>query len=149
MGVNVVTILNSRKHNTKGEIIARLNAEDSLKRAAVKLKPPASVKKNKDALKYWNDTIKRAAGIDLLDDLDTDMIGSYCLMAVKRDFLREHCDEAPFDIDMLKVLQAQDRLVLQYANKLGLTADSRARLAKRKSEETVKGNKFSKFSGTG
>lgn len=148
MAVNVVKILNSRRHNTKREIEARLDAEEALTRPKVTVKAPDRVKSNLKAAKYWRETVKRLQGLSLLDDLDTEMLASYCLQSAIRDELHAKYAAKPDGL-VLKDLQAQERLILSYASKLGMTADSRARLAKIQAEEKPKQNKFDRFGGTG
>ena len=148
MAVNVTKILNSRRHNTKSEILARLDAEAAVTRDKVTIRPPDRVKREIAALKYWRDTVRQMRGIDLLDDLDTEMLASYCLQSAIRDQLSSQYAETQ-DPNVLKSLQNQERLILSYAGKLGLTAESRARLAKRRADEQPKANKFARFGDTG
>lgn len=148
MATNIVSIKNSKKHYTNDEKAARIAAENALKRGAVKMKVPSRVKAMPEALRYWKNTLKKFSGIELFDDLDTDMLASYCIQAAIRDKLYADYERAPFD-DTMKLIQGQERLILQYASKLGLTAESRARLAKKTAEAPLKNNKFSRFSGTG
>jgi len=129
---NVVSIANSKKHYTNSERNLRQEAETLLTRKIIKLRPPDTVKSNLIALKYWKETIKRMRGISLLDDLDTDMLAAYCIQSAIRDDLRRKYMEG---YDTIALMQAQERLILSYANKLGLTAESRMRLAKKRAEE--------------
>ena len=141
MATAVSSVENMTKHLTPAERSARLKAEASMFRATVKLTKPKMVSGNKAANKYWNDTVKRMKGISLLDDLDSDMLAQYCIMSARRDDLNAMAENAYqsglFDVytDYIKLLQAQERIILQYAGKLGLTAESRARLAKKAAEQ--------------
>lgn len=153
MPTNVVNMDNMRKHLTNEEKSARTQAEDENKREGkIRLVEPKAVKEDPRAHAYWRNTKKRIAGINLLDDVDSDMLGIYCQLLARRDLLQEMLKkESEGDggvkilrAELLASLQAQERLVAQYAEKLGLTPGGRARLAKRKAEKP-KENKFSKF----
>jgi phage terminase small subunit len=125
---------NQKGHRTKAEKAARKRSESALSRDKVALYAPARVKSDIVAARYWRDTIRRMRGISLLDNLDTDMLASYCLQCSIRDVLSLSFRRLPLD-ETLKSLQSQERLILSYANKLGLTPESRMRLAKKASEE--------------
>ena len=91
---------------------------------------------------------KLASASPLLDVLDTDALAIYCAKLARRDDLqaqylawRDRYDEDPVNatlkvmIGLSDSLQSVERDVLSYANKLGLTPESRARLAKRLAEQ--------------
>lgn len=134
MPANVVALENSRKHRTKAEKEARAIAEKAVSRQTVRLNPPKYLKDDEVALDYWKKTVKRMRGISLLDDVDTEMLAIYCQLLSRRDYLVSRFAEVPND-DNLKNLQAQERIIVQYAEKLGLTPNGRARLAKKRAEE--------------
>ena len=119
-------------------------------RPTVDLKPPSYIQRgDAKALKYWNSIMSRMNGISLLDDLDAEVLGVYCSMLSRRDathatykrLLRESKQNAlPPDALMaimgklgsiLKQLQSQERIILQYADKLGLTPSGRISLARK------------------
>jgi len=163
MPANVVRIENARRHNTNAEKNARKAAESSLARETVKLSAPAWLKKNKPAHAYWQKTVRRMKGISLLDDLDSETLAIYCEQLAARDAIKaEQAEKVQILANMrekmdgtvasdaeikyisalmggiprdTQALQSQERLILQYAQKLGLTPDGRARLARRKAEE--------------
>lgn len=136
MARNVVAIDNMKKHMTLAEKRARQEAEASMFRQKIRLTEPSKVKEDEIAHRYWLGIKRKMKGISLLDDLDADMLGEYCIMSARRDRLAEKFDAFnPVDFDLLRLIQAQERIVLTYASKLGLTAESRARLAKKKAEE--------------
>ncbi len=122
-----------RGHWTKEQIEKRRAAEAALFRSKVSLIAPKEVKNNPAAKEYWKNTIERMKGISLLDDLDTDMLAAYCLQSARRDILAKIVDGGNYS--MLPRLQSQERLILSYANKLGLTAESRVRIAKRRADK--------------
>jgi len=134
MPTNVVSLENSRKHLTKAEKEARFAAEKAVTRQTVRLTPPKYLKDDKVAFDYWKKTVKRMQGISLLDDVDTEMLAIYCQLLSRRDLLVARFAKFPGD-DELKNLQAQERIIVQYADKLGLTPNGRARLAKKRAEE--------------
>lgn len=148
-------VANMAKNLTKAEREAREQAEAETlpARTRVNLKAPAYVREDKAAAKYWRQTIKRMEGITLLDDLDTEMLAVYCTMLARRDDMSKLCravlDESSKDnpepdtllesigkLDSLMTkLQGQEKAVLQYAEKLGLTPSGRVRLARKRAEE--------------
>lgn len=148
-------VANMAKNLTKAEREAREQAEAETlpARTRVNLKAPVYVKADKAAAKYWRQTIKRMEGITLLDDLDTEMLAVYCTMLARRDDMSKLCravlDESSKDdpepdtllesigkLDSLMTkLQGQEKAVLQYAEKLGLTPSGRVRLARKRAEE--------------
>jgi phage terminase small subunit len=140
MPTNVVSMDNMRKHMTNAEKSARAQAENQIERKGkVRLIEPKAVKEDPKAHVYWRNTKKRLAGIKMLDDVDSDMLGIYCQLNARRDGALSH------EIFMKTTeLLSLERLIVQYAEKLGLTPGGRARLAK-KAAEKPKENKFSKF----
>ena len=132
------------KHWTKAEIDSRQAAAGQAKRPRrVNLKPPEWL--SDDALKVWKDIKKKLVGIDLLDNLDTELLAIYCdaivhyrdstKMLAKGAFNED--GEPVFQEDLMKATQAWARIITAYADKLGLTPGGRARLAKRKAEKTI------------
>lgn len=134
MPANVVKLENSRKHLTNAEKEARAAAEKAVSRQTIRLTPPKYLKEDEDAFDYWKKTVKRMRGISLLDDVDTEMLAIYCQLLSRRDLLVTRFAEVRSD-ENLKNLQAQERIIVQYADKLGLTPNGRARLAKKRAEE--------------
>lgn len=137
---------NMAKHLTKAEQATRAQAEASVtpERTKLKLKAPAYVRNDKAASRYWRDILKRMDGISLLDDLDTEVLGVYCSMLSRRDEAQAlyACLAAKFENDdadvsdqmesIMSKLQGQERQILQYADKLGLTPAGRANLARKR-----------------
>ena len=137
MPANVKSIKNMTKNMTNAEKQSRAAQEARFNRDTVRLTPPKRLREDLPALDYWNRTIKKMRGISLLDDVDADMLAVYCECMARRDLLNHMLlNSGPvMDDDVLKSVQAQERLILQYAEKLGLTPAGRARLAKKKAEE--------------
>lgn len=122
----------SGKHWTKSEVESRQAAAENFRRGGkrVVLRAPAWL--NDPARIVWKNTVKRLRGLELLDTLDTDLLAMYCDAVAKY----QKVSEAPeMDSDAIKALQAWSRLVLAYAEKLGLSPGGRARLAKKKAEK--------------
>lgn len=116
---------NIQKHRTRAEIAAREAAEAAyLPQRRAKLKMPAAVKEDKAAAVYWRSILKRMEGTAILDDLDTEILGIYCLGLARRDRL-----------DEIKSLLALEKQLLSYADKLGLTPEGRVRLARKKAAQ--------------
>src|SRR5512139_1169460 len=70
---------NGGKHWTKPEVDARQAASGmARRRTRVVLKPPEWVKENEKTLRVWKDTVKKLRGIELLDNLDTEILAVYC-----------------------------------------------------------------------
>lgn len=145
---NVVKFENSKKHYTNSEKSARIAAENNLSRKKVVLTVPPYVKKNTGALAYWKKIRKEMKDVELLDNLDADTLGRYCMLAVRLDTLHDGLyasygaaalgmDVPPIDNTLLRI-EATERNLLAYASKLGLTPDSRARLAKKRAEVSEK-----------
>lgn len=148
---------NMTKHLTKAEQSIRAEAEAATMpdRPSVKLKPPAYVRNDKVAAKYWRGILKRMEGISLLDDLDTEILAVYCSMLSRRDAtqalfasLLEESEADDLDakgrvdilgkLDSLMLkLQGQERSILQYADKLGLTPSGRVHLARKRAAKAA------------
>ena len=140
------------KNLTKAEREARAEAEAAVMpdRSRVNLKAPAYVLKDKAAAKYWHSILKRMEGISLLDDLDTEILAVYCSMLSRRDAtqaayarLLHESESAGLNSEdlvaalgkmdgLLVKLQGQERTILQYADKLGLTPSGRVALARKR-----------------
>ena len=99
-------------------------------------------------------TIKDMEEFDVLDKVDEDVLGTYCDAVARyqeaNDLIEKH---GYTEINAqgnnvvsahVKLAQSYARLILSYSNKLGLNAESRARLAKRMAdgEEDPNGDLF-------
>jgi P27 family predicted phage terminase small subunit len=125
------------KHWTKTEVEERQAAAESLRR---KNKTTLVVPKwlNTEARIVWRQVRYRLKGIELLDNLDTEMLAVYCDAYVQyRRASKVLAKLTEPDPDKVKELQAWARIMAMYADKLGLTPGGRARLAKRKAEKRV------------
>ena len=135
------------KHWTASEVAARQEAGEQVQRKhRVTMKAPAWVKENPETLKVWQEIREKLKGIELLDNLDTELLAVYCDAIVnyresskqlKAQIYKEgEARPAPVD-DLVKIQQAWARIMVSFAEKLGLTPGGRARLAKKKAEKIV------------
>ncbi len=147
MPTPVKTVSNMTKHLTREEIEARSAVEGTVLPGR-KPKKPKLITQDKAAGRHWARILKDMDGLDILDVLDADALGIYCAKLARRDDLqawylelRELYNSEP-NLSKLKdmaalsaELQSVERELLAYASKLGLTPESRARLAKRMAEQ--------------
>lgn len=121
-----------------------------------KLEKPAIMVKNAAAARYWKKVLERMDGLVILDDLDSDALGVYCVMMARYEQqcklltlaskqLRDAKDDAEKISDAVAKLdavsgkmQSLERNILQYAEKLGLTPSGRIRLAQKRAEQAAK-----------
>lgn len=146
---------NQSKHLTKAEQQAREQAEAAVMpvRPKLGLKPPNYVKTDAKAKRYWMEIIKRMDGVSILDTLDGEALAIYCTMLSRRDathqlFTQLLKESKAKDIDpeaqaeilgkmggLMTKLQGQERSILQYADKLGLTPSGRVHLARKRAAQ--------------
>ena len=150
------TLDNMDKHLTEAERAARAAAEEGVmpKREQTTLKAPTIVNKDAKAKAYWTEILKRMDGLAILDDLDSEMLAGYVLMLSRRDRLAAvnielmaQAAKAKDPEAMLEViekldsltgkLQALERNLMNYAEKLGLTPSGRVRLAQKRARAAV------------
>ena len=115
-----------------------------------KLEKPAIMAKNPVAGRYWRKVLERMKGLVILDDLDSDALGVYCMMMARYETQchilsqvfkalkdakgdPEAVEAAVVKLDAVSAkMQALERNILQYAEKLGLTPSGRVRLAQKR-----------------
>jgi phage terminase small subunit len=130
-----VGAVNGGKHWTEAEVKNRQEAEQELTRKSrIVLKAPKGLSEN--ALLVWKDVRKKLNGIELLDNLDTDLLGVYCDAVAK---YRELSQKEFVSDEDTKALQAWARIIVNYAEKLGLSPGGRARLAKKRAQKVTDG----------
>lgn len=123
----------------------------------VTLKVPKSLNKDTAAQRYWKSILERMEGLSILDDLDSEMLAIYCSALSRREALNALCRElmaamektpgAATRLEMIErldglmaKLQSHEKTLLSYADKMGMTPEARARLArKRAAQEAEKG----------
>lgn len=147
---------NMEKNLTNAELEARVAAEAGVipdRGGDVRLEKPAIMVGNSAAGRYWKKILSRMEGLMLLDDLDSDTLGVYCVMMARYETqakllkaaateLRksngdpEAVTEAVSKLDAASgKMQSLERNILQYAEKLGLTPSGRVRLAQRRAAQ--------------
>lgn len=146
MPTRVKSTSNMSKHLTQAEREAREEQENRLPDR--KLTKPKILKDDKPATAHWTRILRNMQGLGILDSLDADMLGIYCTKLARRDelqalYLTRRASYAADGNgsalkDMLSIsesLRSIERDLMAYANNLGLTPESRARLAKRLAEQ--------------
>ncbi len=152
------TMDNMTKNLTAQERRVREAAEQAVlpdRGRAASLKMPPLMRQDKAARRYWSAILKRMEGYSILDDLDSDTLGIYCVQLARYDALCEALRRARADLeaaegsarDLADALARLDSLsgkaqrvegnLLQYAEKLGLTPSGRARLAQKRAEQAM------------
>ena len=147
MPTPVKNLDNMSKHLTKDELEAR-----ALYQAAAlpsrRPKKPKLITQDKAASRHWARILKDMQDLEIIDVLDTDALAIYCAKLSRRDRLQQEyltlIQKDPTDVDLnvirasvklSEALQSAEREILAYASKLGLTPESRVRLAKRLADQ--------------
>ncbi len=131
------------KHWTKEEVKRRTAAAQPLTRKSpVKLKMPVWL--DDEGRRIWKKTIKDMAEFDVLDNVDSDSLAIYCdavaryqeatLKVRENGYTTENAQGTESVSPYVRAAQSYARVVMQYADKLGLNANARARLAKKKAD---------------
>ena len=163
MAANVKSMENQTKHLTNREKDARTTAEaEMLPARKAKLKVPKSLSGDDAARGYWRSILRRMDGLAILDDLDAEILAAYCETLSRKDALsflcRELMEKAKLEPDVemqfelissidsvLARLQAHEKSILSYADKLGLTPESRVRLARKRAAQEAEAVKDDLF----
>lgn len=116
------------------------------------MEKPAIMTKNAAAGRYWRKVLERMDGLVILDDLDSDALGVYCVMLARYESQckvltqvtnqlkdakgdPETVADAVAKMDAVSgKMQSLERNILQYAEKLGLTPSGRVRLAQKRAQ---------------
>lgn len=146
---------NMSKNLTQEERELREQAEEGVlpdRGREPNLERPALMTKNPTAARYWRKVLERMDGLVILDDLDSDTLGVYCVMLARYE---QQCKllattskqlkdakgdpeavaEAVSKLDTMSgKMQSLERNILQYAEKLGLTPSGRVRLAQKRAQ---------------
>ena len=138
---------NMTKHLTKAELEARQDAEAGTMPSRP-VKRPTRLAKDSAAKRYWAQALKDMDGLDILDALDATTLAIYCEKCARRDDMQAYYQKlrAMYAEDrenatlklMIKLdaeIKGSEDAILNYANKLGLTPESRNRLARRQAEQ--------------
>lgn len=137
-----VRLLNSKRHNTNEEKAAREQEERKVQPEKLYRKKPECVLADELASRYWDKTLKALKSVALIESPDVDVLGTYCLALSRRDMLNEIIDGTPPGsecwLKLLGRLESTERNILAYARQLGLTPESRARLAVKRANKQPK-----------
>lgn len=146
---------NMNKNLTDEECQLREQAEDGVipdRGRESRMEKPAIMAKNAAAGRYWRKVLERMDGLVILDDLDSDALGVYCVMMARYEVQcrllaqaakglktarddPEAVEEAAARLDAVSgKMQSLERNILQYAEKLGLTPSGRVRLAQKRAQ---------------
>jgi len=148
MPTPVKSLENMNKHLTKAELETR-EAQETKAMPSRTPKKPKLIIQDPDAKRHWSRILKAMDGLEIIDVLDTDMLSIYCAKLARRDGLQSMYLEKrqayltgsdpqamiKVMISLSSELQYIERDLLAYASKLGLTPESRVRLAKRMAEQ--------------
>lgn len=127
------------KHWTKKEVESRERAAAKVTRKKkVNLKMPPWL--DTEAQAVWKKTIRDMKGFDILDKVDEDVLATYCDAVARHKELSDMIREKGYTVynaagslveaPWVKTQLSYARIMMQYADKLGLNANSRARLAR-------------------
>ena len=146
---------NMSKNLTEEERQLREQAEEGVipdRGRESRMEKPAIMTKNAVAARYWRKVLERMEGLVILDDLDSDALGVYCVMLARYEqqckvlaqvtkVLKsagkdpEAASDAVAKLDAVSgKMQSLERNILQYAEKLGLTPSGRVRLAQKRAQ---------------
>lgn len=153
------TLAQMEKNLTDREIAVRAEAEEQTlpQREQLSLEAPPLMRADAKAKKYWVTILARMEGVQILDDLDSDVLGVYCVMLSRYDrtvadirsarstltkATKKGNEASPEDVEealgtvaaLEKQLQKLESTILQYAEKLGLTPSGRVRLAQKRAD---------------
>lgn len=137
------------KNWTKKEVESREEAAKKFTRKKkLKLRIPDWL--DDSARKIWRKTVKDMEEFSVLDKVDEDVLGIYCDAVSKVQEANRLIDQYGYtEINRsgvkvpnayVQMSQRYANIALQYSNKLGLNAESRARLAKREADSEADGN---------
>lgn len=146
---------NMSKNLTEEERQLRQEAEQGVipdRGRESRMEKPAIMTKNAAAGRYWRKVLERMNGLVILDDLDSDALGVYCVMLARYESqckvlaqvtkqlkdAKDNPETVADAVDKLDTvsgkMQSLERNILQYAEKLGLTPSGRVRLAQKRAQ---------------
>ena len=132
LGANVISIDAIRENRAAGrgknwtnaELARRTQEAEKLKSGQLKMKMPEWLKADKKdrARAIWTQTLNSVRDIELFANCDSEILATYCDICVQYEDATMRTMPYAKDIDRL------GKLKMTYAEKLGLTPTSRARL---------------------
>lgn len=133
---NPKKVQNLKGHLSAEELEERERQESALRRETVEIRMPESLSNDLIGQQIWNQTLSDAENFGIFDNLDAETLGTYCSVMSRITSLRKkylsalngHRKNADV-LELSKELRLLEALQLNYAGKLGLTPESRLRLA--------------------
>ena len=135
---NIKAVENVKGHLTNAEKEERAAREELFERDEVSLVMPDYLADDDVARKFWEKICADAEEFKIFDNLDCDVLGTYCSIMSRVVMLRRkywsavkgHRKNSEI-LGISKELRFQESLQLNYAGKLGLTPEARMRLAQK------------------
>lgn len=129
---------NIKGHLSNDELEARERQEETFRRETVEIRMPESLSNDITGQQVWAQTLSDAENFGIFDNLDSETLGSYCSIVSRITSLRKkyisalngHRKNADV-LELSKELRLLEASQLNYAGKLGLTPESRVRLAQK------------------
>lgn len=135
---NIKAVENVKGHLTNAEKEERAAREELFERDEVSLVMPDYLADDDVARQFWEKICADAEEFKIFDNLDCDVLGTYCSIMSRVVMLRRKYASAikghRKNVEILgisKELRFQESLQLNYAGKLGLTPEARMRLAQK------------------
>ena len=133
---NIKKVDNLAGHLTAAERENREHKENKFRRKEVLIQLPDYLETDSVGQQIWCQVCADAEEFDIFDNLDRETLGSYCSVTSRIISLRKKYTSAVNGhrknsdvLDISKELRLLESLQLTYAGKLGLTPESRLRLA--------------------
>lgn len=136
------SVQNLTGHITNKEKERRRKNEERFKRDDILIQLPEYLNDDTEGQRIWCQVLNDSENFGIFDNLDRETLGSYCSITSRIIDLRKkymtavrghRANAAVLEISKeLRMLEAQQ---LAYAGKMGLTPESRARLAQKATEE--------------
>ena len=140
------SVANLTGHVTSEERERREKNEKRFRRDEVLMQLPDYLNDDEEGQRVWCQVLMDAEDMGIFDNLDRETLGSYCcitsrIVGLRKKYLTavkgHRANAAVLDLSKeLRLLEAQQ---LAYAGKMGLTPESRARLAQKAAEEEDEG----------
>lgn len=129
---------NLKGHLSNEELEERERQEGMFQRETVEIRMPESLSNDITGQQVWAQTLSDAENFGIFDNLDSETLGSYCSIVSRITSLRKkyisalngHRKNADV-LELSKELRLLEASQLNYAGKLGLTPESRVRLAQK------------------
>ena len=136
------------KHWSTAELQAKHKADELVSNNRTDLKAPDWL--DRRGITTFNKLVKQYEHFDILDVIDSEILAVYCDIHCKYVKLKKDIDLDTFHGVELRqkitTLQTYSKILLQYASKLGLSPESRKKIAVNVAKEIIKKtNEESKF----